>query len=398
MRRSLVLILALVAGCTGSDQELAPTPPTDPAPTTSSPSPPATTPPTSLATTTSTPATSTTTLAPLQGLAYEEVASLEFPIQLVEWDGGFSLIATKDGQIWVMEPDGEIRPSPALDISDQVHNEGERGLLSILGSEDRTQVYVHYSAAGGGDTVVSRFTWADDSLTDEEILFEHDQPAGNHNGGMLHWGPDGLYLGLGDGGGSNDTFGNGQNTNTLLGGIVRLNVSDLEADPVLWQYGLRNPWRFWIDVPTDLVYIADVGQNAYEEINVAGLDEGLNYGWPITEGLHCFSPSSGCDTEGLTLPVVEVEHGDAGTCSITGGPVYRSTAIPELSGHYFYSDFCGGYLRSFLYRDGEVVEQTDWTDQVGTAGNVTSFGVDFFGEMYVLTTDQVLKVVPVRSE
>ena len=398
MRRSLVLILALVAGCTGSDQELAPTPPTEPAPTTTSPSAPTTTNTTIPTTTPSTAATTTTTLAPLEGLAYEEVASLEFPTQLVEWDAGLSLVATKDGRVWIMEPDGEIRPSPVLDISDQVHNEGERGLLSIVVSEDRTQVYVHYSGAGGGDTVVSRFSWAEGVLTDEEVLFTHDQPAGNHNGGMLQFGPDGLYLGLGDGGGANDTFGNGQNTDTLLAGIVVLDIGDPEADPVLWQYGLRNPWRFWIDLSTDLIYIADVGQNAYEEINVAGLEEGLNYGWPITEALHCFSPSSGCDTEGLTLPVIEVEHGDAGTCSITGGVVYRGDAIPELNGHYFYSDYCGGYLRSLVYEDGEVVDETDWTEQVGVAGSVTSFGIDFSGEMYVLTTDRILKVVPVRAE
>lgn len=392
MRRTLTLLVStvLIAGC-ADDEPVATTAPGTSPPTTM----PATSTTTSAGTTT-TPEATTTTLAPLRGLAYQEVASLEFPIQLVEWDGGFSLIATKDGQIWVMEPDGEVRPSPVLDISDQVHNEGERGLLSIVGSEDHTQVYVHYSREGGGDTVVSRFTWDDGALTDEQILFEHDQPAPNHNGGMLKLGPDGfLYLGLGDGGGANDTFGHGQNTETLLAGIVRLDV-DGGSDPLLWQYGLRNPWRFWIDNSADLIYIADVGQNAYEEVNVAGLEEGLNYGWSIMEGVHCFS-SSDCDMSGLTLPVVEVEHGDAGTCSITGGPVYRGTAIPELEGHYFYSDYCGGYLRSFLYRDGEVVEQADWTDQVGVPGGIVSFGVDFFGEVYVMTTDRVLKVVPVRA-
>jgi hypothetical protein len=287
-----------------------------------------------------------------------------------------------------------VQPSPVLDISEQVHNEGERGLLSIVASEDGTRLYAHYSGGGGGDTVVSRFTWADGALTDEQILFEHDQPAPNHNGGMLQFGPDGgLYLGLGDGGGANDQFGHGQDTDTLLAGIVRLDPNGAE-DPLLWQYGLRNPWRFWFE--GDLVYIADVGQNAYEEINVAPIEEGLNYGWSIMEGLHCFRTSE-CDTSGLTLPVVEVEHGDAGTCSITGGVVYHGAAIPEIDGQYFYSDYCGGYLRSFLYRDGEVVEQTDWTEQVGVPGNVVGFGVDSSGEMYVMTTDQVLAVVPVRG-
>jgi hypothetical protein len=145
------------------------------------------------------------------------------------------------------------------------------------------------------------------------------------------------------------------------------------------------------------IYIADVGQNAFEEINVAGLEEGLNYGWPITEGLHCFSPASGCDTEGLTLPVVEVGHGDAGTCSITGGVRYDGVAIPEIVGQYFYSDYCGGYLRSFIPDGASGSEVTDWTEQVGVPGNVASFGVDGGGEMYVLTTDRILKVVPVRA-
>jgi glucose/arabinose dehydrogenase len=254
---------------------------------------------------------------------------------------------------------------------------------------------VHYSGSGGA-TVVSEFTHRDGFLADERVLLRLDQPAGNHNGGMLQFGPDGgLYLGLGDGGGSNDRFGNGQNRGTLLGGLVRLDVYAADAEPELFQYGLRNPWRFWID--SDLIYVADVGQNAFEEISVVTFSADLNLGWPITEGLHCFRPSSGCDTAGITLPVVEVEHGDAGTCSITGGIVYRGTEIPEVAGHYFYSDYCGGYLRSLRYEDGQVAEQTDWTEQVGVPGRVASFGYDFFGEMYVLTTDRILKVVAVRS-
>jgi len=181
----------------------------------------------------------------------------------------------------------------------------------------------------------------------------------------------------------------------LLGGVVRLSVND-DSEPVLWQYGLRNPWRFWFD--GDLIYTADVGQNAFEEVNVAAAEAGINYGWPITEGLHCFSPPSDCDDSGLTLPVIEVEHGDAGTCSIIGGIVYRGSAIPEIDGHYFYSDNCGGYLRSLVYRDGEVVEEMDWTDQVGGAGSVAGFGIDGQGEMYVATTEALLKVVAVRGE
>ncbi len=163
----------------------------------------------------------------------------------------------------------------------------------------------------------------------------------------------------------------------------------------MWAFGLRNPWRFSFD--GDLLYIADVGQNAYEEVNVVPAEaSGVNYGWPITEGLHCFSPPSGCDVEGITLPVLEVEHGDGGACSITGGYVYRGAAIPELEGHYFYSDYCGGWLRSFLWDGTTPVELQDWTSDVGALGGVTSFGTDASGEMYVTAGDAVYKIVPVR--
>jgi len=321
------------------------------------------------------------------------VASLDFPIQVVEWRDGLSLVATKDGRVWVLEPDGEVRRTPVLDITGQVTNQGEQGLLSIAVFEDPPRVFIHYSGPGG-DTVVSEFTEEEGLLVDERILLSVDQPAANHNGGMLQGGPGGLYLGLGDGGGANDTYGNSQNRDTLLGGLVRIDVNDPGVQPQKIQYGLRNPWRFWID--GDLIYVADVGQRAFEEVSVASLEPGVNYGWPITEGLHCFRPPSGCDTTGLTLPVIEVEHGDAGSCSITGGIVYRGTAIPENAGRFFYSDYCGGYLRSLKFEDGSVVEENDWTDQVGAPGRVTSFGFDGSGEMYVLTTDRILKVVAVR--
>lgn len=393
MRRSTLALMALVTACNGGAQEPASTPPTvpDPAPITTQP---ATT--TSVPATTSTtgPTTTTTTLAPLESLAYEEVAAIDFPTQMVPWAPGLELVATKDGQVWVYDGSGLSEVS-ILDISGQVRDRGEQGLLSLaVHPENIDRVFVHYSA-NDGSTVVSEFTWDGESLVDEAVLLTLGQPAGNHNGGMLQFGPDGhLYLGLGDGGSSNDRFGNAQNTDTLLGSLTRLDV-DGGSDPALWQYGLRNPWRFWID--SDLIYIADVGQNAFEEVNVGVLAEGVNYGWPITEGLHCFRPSSDCDTTGLTLPVIEVSHGDAGACSITGGVVYRGEQIPEIDGHYFYSDYCGGYLRSFLYEDGEVVDEADWTPQVDVAGRVVSFGLDGAGEMYVLTTERILKVVAVRG-
>ena len=386
--------LLVATACTGSGQEVAPTPATS-EPATSSSLPSTTTTTTSPATTLP---TTTTTMAELRSLRYEEVAGLEFPVEMTALPGSdLSYIATKDGRVWAYDG-SEILEDPVLDISDQVRNDGEQGFLSIaLHPEEPDRFFAHYSD-NNGDTVVAEFTFTSPTEIDagsERVLLTHDQPAANHNGGMITVEVGSLYVGLGDGGRSGDAFGNAQNTDPLLGGLVKI-VLDDPGEAVLWQYGLRNPWRFWFD--EDLVYIADVGQSAFEEINVAENGRDINYGWPITEGLHCFSPSSECDTSGLTLPVVEVGHGDAGTCSITGGVVYRGGDIPEIDGHYFYSDYCGGYLRSFVYEGGEVVEEMDWTEQVGVAGSVTGFGVDGRGEMYVTTTERLLKVVADRGE
>ena len=327
--------------------------------------------------------TSTSTSALLTGLAFETVATdLPFPVVLVPAGPG-SLLATKDGRVWAFDPRegvGEV----VLDIRDRVSDQGEQGLLGMAERDGR--IFIHYTATNG-DTVVSEFTGA------ERVMLRLVQPAANHNGGMLQFGPGGfLYLGLGDGGGAGDIYGHGQNTDSLLAGIVRIDVDSDQA--TLWSYGLRNPWRFWFDAET--LYIGDVGQNTYEEIDVVEFAEsGFNFGWPITEALHCFSPRSGCETEGLTLPIVEVAHGDAGTCSITGGLVYRGRAIPELGGHYFYSDYCGSWLRSFLWDGSMATERRDWVP--GPAGRVVSFGVDEDGEIYVLTETAVLRLVPVRA-
>ncbi|MGH8916186.1 MAG: PQQ-dependent sugar dehydrogenase, partial [Acidimicrobiia bacterium] len=278
----------------------------------------------------------------------------------------------------------------------QVRDSGEQGLLSIaLHPEDMTRFYLHYSD-NDGDTVVSEFLLTAPDQADpgsERVMLQVDQPAANHNGGMLQFLPSGeLLLGLGDGGGAGDRFGNGQNPDTLLGGLVIMDATAEEPNPRKYAMGLRNPWRFWIDDTT--IYIADVGQNAFEEVNVSEpLEAGRNYGWPITEGLHCFDPPSDCDTTGQVVPVLEVEHGDAGTCSITGGIVYRGPSIPQLNGHYFYSDYCGGYLRSLRHADGEATDTRDWTEQVGVPGQVTGFGIDGTGEIYVTTTGQLLELV-----
>ncbi len=346
-------------------------------------------PSTSTADTSSNAATTSTTvpLPDLTGIAYEIVAEgLEFPMIVMPGTSDLSLVGFRDGRVHSFDG-AQLSAEPLFEIN--VSTQGERGLLG-LESGGADTVFVHYSNPGG-DTVVSEIQV---STGIERLLLQVAQPASNHNGGMLQVGPDGLlYLGLGDGGGSNDRFGHGQNTDTLLGGIVRIDPRSGEA--ALWSYGLRNPYRFWWD--GDVLYIGDVGQGAFEEVDVVEFrTEGYNFGWPITEGLNCFSPRTGCDTTGLTLPILEIAHGDAGACSITGGVVYRGAAIPELDGHYFYSDYCGGWLRSFLFENGEVTAQRDWTTNVGALQSVVSFGVDHLGGVYVLTPDAIRRIVPVR--
>jgi glucose/arabinose dehydrogenase len=359
---------------------------------------------TSVATTATTSATTTTPLPPLIGLTYTEIATgLPFPVLFTfRPSDGQNFIPTKDGQVWILTDNG---PEVFLDISDRVTNSGERGLLGMAWHPtDPERLFLHYSDRNG-DTVISEFVDGQ-----ERLILGVEQPAPNHNGGMIEFGPDGyLYIGLGDGGGGGDSFGTGQPVDDLLANLLRIDVDsgdpyatpegnpylDGSGAPEVWASGLRNPWRFSFD--DGLIYIGDVGQGAYEEIDVAPADApGLNYGWSVSEGLHCFDPPQGCDISGQTLPVLEVSHSDAGTCSIAGGVVYRGETIPELVGHYFYSDYCGGYLRSFLYADGVATETRDWTEQVGSIGGVISFGRSAAGEVYVMNTETVYRIDPVR--
>ncbi len=356
-------------------------------------------------------ATTTAPLAPLTGLSLERVdLDLGFPI-LVFSSGSQTYVADKSGLIVSMDSGDTV-----LDLSDKVLDSGERGLLGAAfhpGYPEGSLLIVHYSDRVG-NTQVSSFSVVDnvaDRETEQSILAV-EQPAGNHNGGMVQFDSAGyLYVGLGDGGGSGDRYGNGQDLTSMLGSIVRLEVTDQagysippdnpfvdrsDATPEIWLWGLRNPWRFWIDEASGSMIIGDVGQNQYEEVDIVSMeDAGANLGWPITEGLHCFSPATGCDSSGLTLPVVEVSHADAGSCSITGGIVYRGAAIPELVGTYFFSDYCGGYVRGFELSDpGQV---TDYTDQLGGPfSQVSSFGEGADGELYLSTSQGVYRLVPQR--
>ena len=303
--------------------------------------------------------------------------------------------------------DGTLRAT-FLDVSALITSGGERGLLGMAfdpAFANNGRFYIYYTNLNG-DIVIARYVVNSSNADLAEpssgaILKTIPHPTNaNHNGGMLAFGPDGcLYGGIGDGGGAGDVPNNAQTTTTLLGKILRLdpetgNACTLVTNnpfasgggaPEVWSFGLRNPWRFSFDRTTGDLYIGDVGQGQREEVDImlapsAGL--GINFGWHIMEGLLCFDPSSGCNTSGLTLPVLDYAH-DAGACAIIGGYVYRGSAIPNLQGTYFYGDLCARFVRSFRYVNGKVTENFDWAS-LQPAGSITSFGEDNDGELYIL--------------
>jgi glucose/arabinose dehydrogenase len=292
-----------------------------------------------------------------------------------------------------------------LDITDRVLGDGEQGLLGLAvhpdWAGDGLRAYVHYTDRAG-DTVLSEFLVTDfalphrlDSAT-ERVLLRVDQPYANHNGGQLAFGPDGyLYLGLGGGGAGGDPHGHGQNPATLLGSILRLDVGGDADDgygipgdnpfaggdggaPEVYLYGLRNPWRFSFDRETGLLWVADVGQNAFEEVNRVDpvADAGANLGWNRMEASHCYL--AGCSGEGLLLPVAEYGR-DAG-CSVTGGFVYRGEAIEALRGWYLFSDYCSGRIFGIPSDATGVIAPRILLD---TGLSVSSFGQGADGELYV---------------
>jgi glucose/arabinose dehydrogenase len=354
-----------------------------------------------------------------EGVRLLEVTSgLSVPLYLTAPSGDLSrlFIVEKPGRIRIVK-DGTLLPDPFLDISSQVSGGDEQGLLGIAFPPDYNSTgrfVVHYTDVAG-DTRVSLFqVSANPDVADassEQVILTADQPFANHNGGQITFGPDGfLYLGLGDGGGSGDPEGRGQDLSELLASILRIDVQSgtfytVPADnpfvgqqpvirPEIWSYGLRNPWRFSFDRATGDLYIADVGQNNIEEVDVAsaagGGGKGVNYGWSIMEGNQCYGGGQ-CDQTGLTLPTFQYSHAQG--CSIIGGSVYRGSAIPAIQGLYFYGDFCGGWVRSFRYVDGAATEVTDWP-ALRVASPLTSFGEDAAGELYVLeSSGRVSRIV-----
>ncbi|MGH7469788.1 MAG: PQQ-dependent sugar dehydrogenase [Longimicrobiales bacterium] len=316
-------------------------------------------------------------------------------------------IVEQEGRIRIIQ-NGQLLSTPFLDIVSRVGSGGEQGLLSVaFHPQYRTNgfFYVNYTDRSG-HTNVERYTVtsdpnrADPASARRLILIQ--QPYSNHNGGHIVFGPDNmLYIAMGDGGSGGDPQNHGQDRSDLLGDMLRIDVS---GDPYtvpsdnpfrnvanvrseIWAYGLRNPWRIAFDRIDGNLYIADVGQNQVEEINVVRSNAaGLNYGWRIMEGSRCYNPMSNCTRTGLTMPVIEYSHSEG--CSVTGGLVYRGR-ITSLRGHYFYGDYCQGWIRSFRYSNGQAADARSWA--FGNIGSILSFGEDANGELYVLTSNGMVR-------
>jgi glucose/arabinose dehydrogenase len=335
------------------------------------------------------------------------------PVFLTHQPGDSRLFVVEQlGRIRIID-NGQVQATPFLDISSIVRISNEEGLLSVAFHPDydtNGYFYVYYTDALSISRIV-RYTGTatlGDPTSDLEIL-SVPQPFTNHNGGLLTFGPDDmLYIGLGDGGSAGDPLLHGQDPTTLLGSMLRIDVdnpdSGLEygipadnpfegtsagADEV-WAYGLRNPWRYAFDELDGLLYIADVGQSSFEEVNVVDDDVGeINFGWNVMEGGSCFLVNN-CNMTGLELPVLTYPT-SGNACAIVGGYVYRGSVLRQVEGHYFFSDACGGFLQSFRYDNGNVTDLESWDVN---AGVVTSFGEDVDGELYMLNgAGQVLKIV-----
>jgi glucose/arabinose dehydrogenase len=313
---------------------------------------------------------------------------------------GRLFVVEQEGRIRIVS-DGRILPEPFLDVRrDLDSTSGERGLLGLAFAPDYSKSGVFYIAhtARGPAGVVRRFhVSSDPDLADPasaELVLSMEDPAGNHNGGMLAFGPDGyLWIGTGDGGSAGDPWGNAQNPRSLLGKMLRIDVRAkpyaVPADnpfvgrsdyrPEVWALGLRNPWRYSFDRKTGELWIGDVGQNAWEEIDVEDpkAGGGRNYGWNRKEAVHCYSPSLGCGSKAFTDPIWGYGHSNG--CSVIGGYVYRGRAIPDLVGTYLFADYCRGTVWALDRDTGGGVE----VQLLAQAHAASSFGEDENGELYL---------------
>ena len=383
---------APTAGAPTSPTTSAPAPTTADAPTTAAP--------TSPTTTAGAPTSPSTAAAPAVKIALKSITTaLEQPLYVTSaGDGSGRLFVVEKGGMIVLLRNGTPAAQPFLDIADRVGSQGsEQGLLSVAFHPRFAQngrIFVDYTDKQG-NTVISRFQASGDSADpkSEQILLHIDQPYANHNGGLVMFGPDGyLYIGMGDGGSGGDPQGNGQNAAALLGKLLRIDVDKGDpyaippdnpklpgARPEVWALGLRNPWRFSFDRANGDLYIADVGQNAIEEIDVqrAGSPNGANYGWNVMEGDQCYR-GAGCDSSKFVAPVATYHH-DKG-CSVTGGYVYRGKAFPDLQGTYFFGDYCSGLIWSLRETaPGSWVQSEVLASRLG----ISSFGEDEAGELYL---------------
>ena len=346
-----------------------------------------------------------TTQAVFVNLSFSQpVALLQAPLDASRW-----YVVEKTGRIQVFANDqNTLTSSEFLNIQARVDARSEGGLLGMAFDPDYPtvgEVYVSYTRSGSPlVSYVSRFSSVDGGLTlapsSEEVILTVAQPADNHNGGDLAFGPDGfLYVGFGDGGGSGDPNGNGQDSTNLMGAIIRIDVdggspygiaagNPFEANPIcsggvgidscpeIFAWGLRNPWRFSFDTSTGKLWAGDVGQSAWEEIDV--ITSGANYGWNTREGAHCFNPATGC-ADTFVEPITEYDR-SLGR-SVTGGYVYRGAAIPNLVGWYVFGDFITGRLFGVPENSPTGTAATDFGQ---TSSSIVSFGQDIDGELYVL--------------
>ena len=375
--------------------------------------------------------TSGSTLPPLQDVALELILDgFSQPVALAAPQADNRLfVVERVGVIRVIDENGVKLDTPFLDITDGVASNGiERGLLGLAFHPDYANNgrFFAYYVDKEGNRQLSEFAVSPSDpniafASSEKVVFEYPQPANStdirHYGGTVAFGPEGyLWVSMGDGA---DSRAQGQDPNTPYGTIVRIDVDggDPYAVPPdnpfvdgggladVWAYGLRNPWRFAIDPVDRLIYIADVGQDDQEEIDVVSIDEGgYNFGWSDMEGTRCFHQSD-CNPDDYTSPVYTYVHdseqsedGVVGV-SITGGYLYRGSEIPEIAGTYFYSDWAVGWIRGLKYVDGEVTENKDWTEDLGgEIGQISSYGLDGHGELYILSFDKgaVYKFTAVR--
>ncbi|HEY6727555.1 MAG TPA: PQQ-dependent sugar dehydrogenase, partial [Polyangiaceae bacterium] len=327
-------------------------------------------------------------------------------------------VVEQGGTIRVIE-DGVTAEEPFLDLTANVETQGnEQGLLGLAfhpDYADNGRFYVNYTANAGvpditaNGTMVVEYTVSDDPNVaegeSERVILTQGQPARNHNGGMLAFGPDGyLYIGLGDGGGSNDPRENGQDLSIKLGKMLRIDVDASDAGeygipsgnmpspalPEIFHYGLRNPWRFSFDGCLGDLYIADVGQNDWEELNVVPHGAAhLNFGWKECEGLHVRGGGAACENDEFTAPILDYGR-DVGN-SITGGYVYRGSLVPGLRGTYFYADYASQAFFAFQYLNGAMKNARELTAELDTSnGGITSFGQDYAGEVYVVRRNGII--------